>query len=102
MSTYTSPEHQRRSDGEDGTIQQTRDQVTTAAHGTIEHYPLSTALVVFGAGFGLGVILGVAMADAGAQHSGRRSGNSVEAFGHRILDGLAGVVPQAIADRFQR
>lgn len=102
MSTYTPPQDQLHSGQQDGMIQQTRDQVTTAAHDTIENYPLSTALAVFGAGLGVGVMIGVALADTGIKYGSRRSSNTVEAFGHRILDGLAGVVPDAVADRFHR
>ena len=65
----------------------------------VDERPISTALAVFGAGLGVGVMIGMALADVRPAH---RTNNSMEAFGQRMLDSIATVVPDAVSQRFHR
>jgi hypothetical protein len=94
-----------------GLVEQARESVSSTAHSaaqtahqTVDHYPISTALVVFGVGLGAGVLIGCALADAnfGGSRSRGYGGNTVEAFGHRILDNIASIMPDAVASHLKR
>ena len=105
MTMHAPPNHQP------GMIEQTRNTVVssaqdtaTAVHETVDHYPISSALVVFGVGLGAGVLIGCALADSSLPSltSSRSTGNTAEAFGQRVLDGIAGIMPDAISSHLNR
>ena len=95
-----------------GLVDQTRETVVDSAQSavatveeTVDNYPLSTALVVFGAGLGAGVLIGCALADSARPHLGlarSRPGNSAEAFGQKVMDNIAAIMPDAIANHLNR
>lgn len=91
-------------------VEQTRETVVDSAecaaatvHETVEHYPISSALVVFGVGLGAGVLIGAALADSPVSPvSHNRGGSTAEAFGQRVMDGIASVMPDALANHLSR
>lgn len=94
-----------------GLVEQTREAVAdtaqataTTIHDTVDHYPISSALVVFGVGLGAGVLIGAALADPAVSSfsASRRGGSTAEAFGQRVMDGIASVMPDALANHFNR
>ena len=72
------------------TMSETAETTSQAVTETVETYPISTAMIVFGAGLGIGVLAGTLIADATLS----RPSNSVEAFGHKMLERFTSMMPE--------
>lgn len=71
------------------TISEAASNTTHAVTETVESHPISTAMIVFGAGLGLGVLAGVLIADAAFSRPSR----PVEDFGYKMLERLGTMMP---------
>jgi hypothetical protein len=66
-----------------------------ASREMVQEHPLSTALTVFGLGFGLGVAIGMILTE-GESH---RYESRFERIGRQVLDAVAQMAPDAISRR---
>ena len=94
--TATTRPHERNQ----GAVRQTVDSAVSSTHDLVENRPLSSMAVVFGAGFGLGILIGCALADNA--YTSRTNNRSIEAFGNKILERVANLVPDAVSQQFHR
>lgn len=67
--------------------------------GLISHYPLSSALVLFGIGLGVGVALGSILGGPVLPHPsfGERTELAAGKLGRQMLDAIAGVLPESLS-----
>lgn len=66
----------------------------------ITEYPLASTMAAFGIGLGVGILLGTAL--AGESRPKPRHWydlDSAEEFGRRVVDAVAGALPESIAKR---
>jgi len=63
----------------------------------IDHYPVSTALAVFGLGIGVGVALVTIFWESEPKYD---PGNIAQRFGHQVLEAMSNVVPDAVTKKF--
>jgi hypothetical protein len=67
-----------------------------ASREMVQEYPLSSAMTVFGLGFGLGVAIGILLSE-GESHPSYEG--RMERFGRQMLDAMAQMAPEAISRR---
>jgi hypothetical protein len=72
------------------TVSEAASNTTHAVKETVETHPVSTALMVFGAGLGIGVLAGTLLAEA----TYTRPSRGVEALGQKVLDRLTSMMPE--------
>lgn len=67
--------------------------------GLVGRYPLSSVLVVFGIGLGVGVALGSILGGPVMPRPsfGQRTELAAEQIGRRMLDAIAGVLPETLS-----
>lgn len=65
-----------------------------ASREMVEEHPLSTALTVFGLGFGLGLVIGVMLSEPEPTYA-----NRWDRYGKQVVDAVYRAVPDAIAKR---
>jgi hypothetical protein len=68
--------------------------------GTIGEHPATSVFTVFALGFGVGLALGCALSSSSHPSSSWYDRAHAEKFGRRILDSIAGMVPETVAGRF--
>lgn len=71
----------------------------TKSEGLVSDYPLSSVLVVFGVGLGIGVALGSLLGGPAVAPPtfGQRTELAAEKLGRRMLDAIAGVLPETLS-----
>lgn len=77
-------------------MQQGYSQVTEC----VASNPASALLVSFGVGFGVGVLIGYALSEASPPPSRWYDLRTAENVGRRVLDSIAGVLPDSLSSRF--
>jgi hypothetical protein len=68
---------------------------------SVAEYPAVSVMTVFAAGFGLGLVLGCALTGSSQPSSNWYDRAHSEKFGRNVLDSIAGMVPDALANRFR-
>jgi hypothetical protein len=68
---------------------------------TVTGYPAISVLTVFAAGFGVGLVLGCALSESSERSSSWYDRGHAEKFGRSMLDSIANMVPDALANRFR-
>ena len=76
-----------------------QNKTPTAANPVVSHYPLSSVLVVVGLGLAVGVAVGSVLGGPVTPRPslGQRTGLAAEKLGRRMLDSIAGVLPESIS-----
>ena len=87
MSTQQATSHTGNSRGQ-RVIHEVREVVTHP----VETHPISTSLIVFGAGLGLGAIIRSMLSES----SPRRTQSQAEALGRSIMDSLSAAFPESL------
>jgi hypothetical protein len=70
------------------------------ARHSVAEYPATSVLTVFAVGFGIGLVVGCALAGP-AEPSAWYDRAHAEKFGRKILDSIAGMVPETLAGRLR-
>jgi hypothetical protein len=68
---------------------------------SVAEYPGVSVMTVFVAGFGIGLVLGCALTESSQPSSSWYDRAHAEKFGRNVLDSIAGMVPEALANRFR-
>ena len=76
-------------------IEEVREVVTHP----VETHPISTSLIVFGAGLGLGALIGSMLAESAAP---KRHVSQAETLGRSIMDSLSSALPDSLMRHMQK